>query len=58
MTLGQATESGSFFKGQISDVRLYDYMLTVGEIATLCCPKSIGNYTITPSGNSDSIKSH
>jgi hypothetical protein len=33
--LGQAQETSSYFRGQISNVRLYDHVLTDGEIAVL-----------------------
>ena len=46
--LGQPQETSSFFKGQISDVRLYDYVLSDSEIATLAGSPPM-TYTITAS---------
>jgi hypothetical protein len=46
--LGQATETGSYFKGQINDVRLYDHALTDSEIAAI----SGMVYTISSSAGS------
>ncbi len=47
--LGQAQETASFFKGQISDVRLYDYVLTDDEIAAVCGANPPIIHTITSS---------
>jgi hypothetical protein len=45
--IGQAQETASFFKGQISDVRLYDYILTDDEIFAFNSANPPVAYTIT-----------
>jgi len=47
--IGQAQETSSFFKGQISDVRLYDYILSSAEIAALINSNPPVIHTITAS---------
>jgi hypothetical protein len=55
--LGQATQTGTYFKGQINDVRMYNRVLTDSEIAQLSgkgytVTSSAGaGGTITPSGS-------
>lgn len=49
--IGQAQETASFFKGQISDVRLYDYVLTADEITSVSSAAPPAVHTITASAN-------
>jgi hypothetical protein len=57
--LGQATETSSYFKGQMNDVRLYDHALTDSEIAAIsgmvyAISSSAGSGgSINPSGSSN-----
>ena len=45
--LGQAQETSNFFKGQISDVQFYDYVLSDEEITLLLGTSNQEKYTIT-----------
>ncbi|MBP1664193.1 MAG: calx-beta domain protein, partial [Bacteroidetes bacterium] len=45
--LGQAQETASFFKGQILDVRLYDFALSVNEIQLVSSSNSPATYVIS-----------
>ena len=57
MILGQATQTGTYFRGQINDVRMYNRVLSDNEIAQLSgkgytVTSSAGTGgTITPSGS-------
>ena len=54
--IGQAQGTSSFFKGQISDVRLYNYVLTQTEISALSGTNPPDYYTLTATaGNGGSI---
>jgi hypothetical protein len=44
--LGQAQETTSFFRGQISDVRLYDFVMPDSEITSQFNPSSITSHSI------------
>jgi hypothetical protein len=47
--IGQVQETASFFQGQISDVRIYDYVLTQDEITTLSGSSPPAYYTMSAS---------
>jgi len=45
--LGQAMLTPNFFKGQLSDIKLFDYSLSASEIASLAGPNPPPNFTIS-----------